>query len=1582
MLMTIKNSNLFWSIFTMSSLGLAVVSCSQKPENLAPRTQTFAELRTIKRGVKVQLPGENQRDPYVRERLVDGESIELQPGALAWLRRDGGATLLIAGPARLRLRQQNIEIQEGKIFVDTLRSQTTELSTPQGTLHLSQVRASLEVSTQGKVKAYVLKGGIRTQEGDSANAGEELIWEGAKKVSKHPVVAWEDWTGGLATTDQVAQPAPFGIGTVGARTPGSVGKARFPLAIQKLEVHVKIDHDFVLTEVDEVFFNPSSETVEGMYSFRTPNDAVLHRFAVDRKGSLVWGRVKEKAAAAAQYQSNVYQGSTEDPALLEWDAPGVYKARLYPIEPGGVRRVVTRYAQWLTRYGPDGNRRLYVYPMAAEGAEASLPHIEELRIHVDLEKAGSQDVRIGMQGTKQGSNITVQAYDVVPHADFALELFDQGKKYMEAYRAPHQIDLDMFPMDQRAEAKKNAQGEADYLLVPVRATAVKEPAGGLDLAIVIDASAATDPESINIASATTKALLSHLGKDDRAAVWAGDTNLREVAKGSGTFRAIGPQEREAIATGLATLDRGGATDLGAVVAEAARKLDPKRRAAVVYIGDGKPTVGELATTSLKEKLQRLPRPIRLFALGIGDNANMSILKGIAQGAYAERVSDGHEAASAALRLLEQAERPVWLTAAVNLGTGIEQVFPRALGGMVSGETALVVGRIKGELPKEIKISNEHGSTSYPLVIHSLADRGELRRRWAWGRLNQLLDDPKTGRAAVVEVGVRYGIITPFTSLYVPTYNEIQQERARGGYLEEEEDKAEREESKSADNKEGGTGTRAKGEEGSMGNSHSKASNKRFGVRGGKDSPSPQQARTAAKKDAAEFGIIGLMDTGAAPTPPTSRRGPQGRGAIELEIVAKTTATAASVPVAGKPKAKSQGNMWGSEIGDSFGAGDLGLSGIGEGGGGRGEGIGLGSIGSLGHGAGKGSGSGFGSGHGRLGGSHRSPPKVRMGASSVSGRMPPEVIQRIVRQNYGKMRLCYEQGLKRNPNVGGRVSVSFVVGRDGSVNNATNAGSELPDIAVVNCILGAFRGLSFPQPEGGVVKVTMPITFINTNSDSSTPNKPSVSNSGEKNAEIFKYDRNQLSRWLPPMPIKGFAAVTHIIDLCPSSSRLPLHERMILWKERLAAAGRSAAALRNVYNSALNRCEAPTWRERGILLHYMIDFLPSISERVSLWRLMIHQKTAANVLYRGIITRLKSSQQLREFHSALGLKRADPGLVEKSLKEAKSDKDRVAVLKKLVLEWADDWQLALQLLNLYEDIGDVGSGRSLARKLRKRQDANASVLTAVGEYYLRLSSSKQGSKEDIDEAKRTFGEIVEFSPDDPVARRRLGDLLRAHGWYDEAYRHYETLAQMAPDDAMVPLLLASAAQGMGKVEQAVQWAQKANAANAPDGGNGSASTARGFMGVFLYSAQLEAEKAGKKDAKERLFARAKNLLSADRGGKGVARVFLVWEHPELHLSMWSNALGAAMPVRDTDPLLGIAQVKLPVQKGSKLIEIRLEKDDAEKAARLKAKAQLMVVFEEGTEGQKIVALPLVFEKATQTKRVFVLKASDIKEESKP
>ena len=102
--------------------------------------------------------------------------------------------------------------------------------------------------------------------------------------------------------------------------------------------------------------------------------------------------------------------------------------------------------------------------------------------------------------------------------------------------------------------------------------------------------------------------------------------------------------------------------------------------------------------------------------------------------------------------------------------------------------------------------------------------------------------------------------------------------------------------------------------------------------------------------------------------------------------------------------------------------------------------------------------------------------MRVGTPTVGGRLPSEVIQRTVRQNFGRFKFCYEAGLRSNPSLQGRVSVRFIIGRDGAVSSSANGGSDLPDASVVSCVTRAFFGLSFPQPDNGIVTVTYPIVF--------------------------------------------------------------------------------------------------------------------------------------------------------------------------------------------------------------------------------------------------------------------------------------------------------------------------------------------------------------------------------------------------------------------------------------------------------------------------------------------------------------------------
>ena len=100
--------------------------------------------------------------------------------------------------------------------------------------------------------------------------------------------------------------------------------------------------------------------------------------------------------------------------------------------------------------------------------------------------------------------------------------------------------------------------------------------------------------------------------------------------------------------------------------------------------------------------------------------------------------------------------------------------------------------------------------------------------------------------------------------------------------------------------------------------------------------------------------------------------------------------------------------------------------------------------------------------------------AKAGSSSVSGKLAPDVIQRVVRKSFGRYRACYENGLRSDPKLAGKVTVNFVIGSNGAVSSASGSG-DLPS-AVTSCVTSAFRGLSFPQPEGGSVKVSYPIAF--------------------------------------------------------------------------------------------------------------------------------------------------------------------------------------------------------------------------------------------------------------------------------------------------------------------------------------------------------------------------------------------------------------------------------------------------------------------------------------------------------------------------
>ena len=105
--------------------------------------------------------------------------------------------------------------------------------------------------------------------------------------------------------------------------------------------------------------------------------------------------------------------------------------------------------------------------------------------------------------------------------------------------------------------------------------------------------------------------------------------------------------------------------------------------------------------------------------------------------------------------------------------------------------------------------------------------------------------------------------------------------------------------------------------------------------------------------------------------------------------------------------------------------------------------------------------------------------------AVSGRMPPEAIQRIVRLNFGRFRGCATQNHRPPVVPKGRVTVRFVIGHDGSVTSVSDAGSTVANEGFVRCVLDAFTTLRFAPPEGGTITVIYPLVFVDDKEEKDT-----------------------------------------------------------------------------------------------------------------------------------------------------------------------------------------------------------------------------------------------------------------------------------------------------------------------------------------------------------------------------------------------------------------------------------------------------------------------------------------------------------------
>jgi Ca-activated chloride channel homolog len=688
--------------------------------------------------------------------LGAGAKVETAKGARALVRTGEGAAVFMREGTTLELAGGGVALHAGEIWLDAPRVDGDALECRVGASVVSASDSGLSIRREGdELTVYVARGlAILTSPGGRVEigAGEQAKARADAKPEVSPVAFWNDWTGGMGD-QRTSRFTGSGSGRLYGLDPmAEPGAPARKLGIAKQIVRAVVRDGVAETEVDQTFSNPGGAPIEGWYWFNVPETATVTGFALETEGQLVEGEVIEKREAAARYEAAVRQAY--DPALLEWVDGRTYRARIYPIPASGSRRVVLRYVEMLPTV--EGKTR-YVYPLRSDDPV----RYDEFALSVDVGGNGAKvSVATSLDARVEGNGkVSMRRSGYVPRADFQLEIEHQKKRPPVA-----------------AWRFQAGRDQADYVMlryVPEKDFA-KAPATSADVVLVVDTSAGGDETSRALRIAAAEAALRALSDADHFAVVALDVAPVVVYPKEGLSAATEGDITRALEA-LSDHAIGGATDLGAMFEPALERLHGKEQAAVVYVGDGAPTSGETASEALVERLRRslTGSRARFFAMSTGAGAHHALLAQLARagGGQFVRVDESGQTTGQALRLASAIKTTTITDLAIDLGAGLDQPLYSATGKLSRGEELVLLARTHHPLPDKIKVrgrlAGDPFEDEHKLSVDSQTVTASLvPRLWAAEYARRLLGsgaDDEDNRGQILQLGVEYGLVTPFTS---------------------------------------------------------------------------------------------------------------------------------------------------------------------------------------------------------------------------------------------------------------------------------------------------------------------------------------------------------------------------------------------------------------------------------------------------------------------------------------------------------------------------------------------------------------------------------------------------------------------------------------------------------------------------------------------------------------------------------------------------------------------------------------------------------------------------------------------------
>ena len=538
-----------------------------------------------------------------------------------------------------------------------------------------------------------------------------------------------------------------------------------PLEVTYHHVNVRIDGQIATTSVDEEFYNPNPERLEGTYLFPIPKDAQIDKFTMD-----INGRQVEAELLPADKARNIYEDvvrKLRDPALLEYADRGLFKVHIFPIEPNSRKRVTLSYTQVLKA---DGGLVSYVYPLNTE--KFSAKPIPSVSVKVELQSdrplksiySPSHSVEIKRHGSDRAT-VSYEASDVLPDTDFAL------------YFAPEKDELGVNLL-----AHKTGDNDGYFLLLASPGMDEKEKQVlPKDVAFVLDTSGSMTGRKLEQAKRALQFCVENLNENDHFEIIRFSTEVEPLFDKLVSASESNRQKAEDFVKGFRSTG-GTAIDEALQKALTLRPDDGDRPFVVIFLTDGMPTIGMTDNGQIIADVKAASKGrTRVFCFGIGDDVNTHLLDQIAKEtrAFAQYVLPEEDLEVKVSSFFSKIKDPVVANPTIKF-TGdvrVAKLYPSPLPDLFRGDQLVLVGHYTGKGGSAVILEGTvNGATrqyTYEVNFPDTKDEHEfIPRLWATRRVGYLLDEIRLhGENAelhdeVTELARRYGIVTPYTAYLI------------------------------------------------------------------------------------------------------------------------------------------------------------------------------------------------------------------------------------------------------------------------------------------------------------------------------------------------------------------------------------------------------------------------------------------------------------------------------------------------------------------------------------------------------------------------------------------------------------------------------------------------------------------------------------------------------------------------------------------------------------------------------------------------------------------------------------------------